>query len=76
MVKSAQDGVRTYEAGSLNRAEKPAHLCLETDAFFRIQLTPVRFDVLARAFERPSPIAEAGTTAVVIGHHRIEPIHI
>jgi hypothetical protein len=33
MMKSAQDSVRTYDAGSLVQAEKPAHLYAKIDAF-------------------------------------------
>ena len=33
MVKSAQNGVRTYEAGSLEPDERPAHPCPVTDVF-------------------------------------------
>ena len=43
---------------------------------FSLKLAPVRFNVSPSAFQCPSPIAEAPAAAVVVGHHRVEAIHI
>ncbi len=48
----------------------------ESAPAFRLKLASVRLDIAARAFQSTASVAETAAATVVVGHHRIEPIHI